>query len=133
METYDGTLDCPELAGRRTAEEILAAHRASGVFDPSQWELVELDGYDAGCVLLQRVPGHDALEIAYMGVVPKSRGRGVGADLLRRALAKTRASGCARLKVVVDARNAPARGLYERFGFRAIARREAYLRFVGGG
>lgn len=132
LKTYEGTLDCPELAGRRTPGEILAAHRASGAFEPALWELVELDAVDAGCMLLHRVPGHDSLEVAYMGVVPEFRGRGVGAMLLRRALVKTRACGCARLKVVVDERNAPARTLYERFDFGAIARREAYLRFVGG-
>jgi GNAT superfamily N-acetyltransferase len=131
LDTYDGTLDCPELSGRRTTGEILAAHRASGAFDPALWELAMIDGCDAGCVLMHRVFGSDSLEVAYMGVAPAFRRRGVGGVLLRRALEKTRASGCARLRVVVDARNTPARALYERYEFRAIARREAYLRFVG--
>lgn len=132
MKTYEATLDCPELSGRRTTAEILAAHRASGAFDPQLWEIAEIDGRDAGCVLMHRVLGFDALEVAYMGVSPDFRRQGIGGILLRRALEKTRASGCARLKLVVDSRNAPARALYERFTFRAIARREAYLRFLSG-
>jgi ribosomal protein S18 acetylase RimI-like enzyme len=130
VKSYDATLDCPELSGRRTTAEILAAHRASGAFDGALWEIAEIGGRDAGCVLMHRVLGSDALEVAYMGVAPEFRRQGVGGVLLRRALEKTRACGCARLKLVVDSRNAPARSLYDRFAFRAIARREAYLRFI---
>lgn len=130
LATYEGTLDCPELCGRRAPAEILAAHRASGAFDANLWELAQVDGRIAGCVLMHRVFGSDALEVAYMGVVPEFRRQGIGSVLLRRALEKTRAARSALLRIVVDARNAPARALYDRFGFLAIARREAYLRFL---
>lgn len=126
--TYCGTLDCPELSGLRNDADILAAHQSSGEFLPDCWELAEIDGNVAGCILLNRVIGSSAFEVAYMGVTPNFRGRGVGALLLRRALEKTRQFGAHQITLAVDARNIPARKLYEKLEFRAIASREAYLR-----
>ncbi len=126
--TYCGTLDCPELSGLRTDADILAAHRSSGDFLPDCWELAEIDGSIAGCILLNRVIGSNVFEVAYMGATPNFRGRGVGALLLRRALENARRCGAHQITLAVDARNTPARKLYEKLGFRAIASREAYLR-----
>src|SRR5437660_4997313 len=41
QQTYEGTLDCPELCGARTIDEILAGHRGEGKFDPAYWWLVQ--------------------------------------------------------------------------------------------
>jgi ribosomal protein S18 acetylase RimI-like enzyme len=127
LATYQDSLDCPELTGLRPIEDILAAHQASGRFDPDLWELARRDGQTAGCALLSRAAQGPIVELVYMGVVPAWRGRGVGDLLLRRALARCREAGARHITAVVDARNTPARRLYDRFAFGPVARREAYL------
>lgn len=127
LDTYEGSQDCPELCGQRPIDDILAAHRASGRFDPQLWEVARIRGEDAGCLLLTRVTRGMLLEIVYVGVVPAQRRRGVGKLLLRRALQQCRTTGARRLTVVVDERNAPARRMYDNFAFEPIARRTAYL------
>lgn len=124
--TYAESLDCPELTGIRPIEDALEAHKAAGPFDPALWELVQVDGQLAACLLLSRVSDGEGLDVVYMGVVPSWRGRGVGELLLRRALVQCRARGARRLTAVVDERNGPARRLYERFRMTASARRDAY-------
>ncbi len=130
LATYQNSLDCPELTGLRPIDDILAAHRASGRFDPQLWQLARLNGRPAapaGCILLSHVRQGAMLEIVYMGVVPACRRRGVGALLLRRALARCREVDARQLMVVVDERNEPAKRLYERFAFRPVTRRDAFL------
>ncbi len=127
LATYQGSRDCPELTGLRPVGDILAAHKASGRFDPRLWELVRLAGRPAGCLLLAQLAHAPMLEVVYMGVVPEFRRRGIGQLLLRRALAQCRTVGARRLTVVVDGRNEPARRLYARFALVAVARRNAYL------
>jgi hypothetical protein len=39
--TYIGTLDIPELNGRRSIEEILAGHQNQGRFRPEHWSLAQ--------------------------------------------------------------------------------------------
>jgi len=127
LQTYEGSLDCPELCGVRPIADVLAAHRAAGAFDPAHWELALLDGTPAGALLLARVPGTRSVEVVYMGVVPAARRRGVGRALLARAVLQTRGAGCTDLTIVVDDRNGPARALYDSFGFSPVTQREAYL------
>lgn len=127
LATYSGSLDCPELLALRPIEDVLASHRAAGAFDPRRWELAVLDGRAVGCLLLARIAHARLVEIAYVGVVPVARGAGVGSLLMRRAIEHCRAAGEARLVVVVDERNLPARKLYERFAFERSATRTAYL------
>lgn len=125
--TYIGSRDCPELTGLRPVEDALAAHRASGVFDPARWELAQIGGAAVGCLLLAQLAHGPVVEVVYMGVVPGWRGRGVGDLLLRRALAQARGLRAERLTLVVDERNEPAQRLYRRFAFAPLGRREAYL------
>jgi ribosomal protein S18 acetylase RimI-like enzyme len=127
LATYNDSLDCPELTGLRPIEDILAGHRAAGQFDPRLWELFLVDDEPAGCLLLAPLHTAPSLEVVYMGVVPEHRGRGVGDALLRRALQQCREHGARLLTLAVDGRNAPAKRLYERFGLKTVARRDAYL------
>src|SRR5262249_21380371 len=50
--TYTGTLDCPELNGGRTMDEILAGHRGQGKFDPELWWLAYEGPTPIGVVML---------------------------------------------------------------------------------
>ncbi|MCK4343097.1 MAG: GNAT family N-acetyltransferase [Phycisphaerae bacterium] len=127
LATYHESRDCPELAGLRPIDDILASHQASGHFDPRLWELARVAGRSAGCLLLSRLAEGDLLEIVYMGVVPAYRRQGVGTLLLLRALEQCRHVGVPRLTVVVDERNDPAKRLYNRFAFTPVSKRDAYL------
>ncbi|MGE0480536.1 MAG: GNAT family N-acetyltransferase [Phycisphaerae bacterium] len=132
LATYAGSLDCPELLALRPIDDVLASHQAAGAFDPRWWELMLLDGRAVGCLLLARVAHARLLEIVYLGVVPEARGAGIGSLLMRRAIEHCRAAGDARLVVVVDERNLPARKLYEHFAFEQTATRTAYLALFKG-
>ena len=125
--TYDGSRDCPRLTGVRRTEEVMAAHRATGSYDPNHWFVVRLDDEPAGILLLAGVPGRRAFEVVYVGVVPQARGRGVGDALIKRAVGVCRRHGNADLTLAVDGDNEPAMNLYRRWCFREVSRREAWV------
>jgi mycothiol synthase len=127
LATYEDSRDCPELTGLRSIDAVIASHKAAGEFDPALWEIACVNGEHAGCVLLSRLTCGPLLEVVYMGVAPAWRRRGLGKLLLRRALEHCQAVGASELTAVVDRRNAPARQLYARFGFKPTAQREAYI------
>jgi RimJ/RimL family protein N-acetyltransferase len=52
-----------------------------------------------------------------MGLLPPFRGRGIGADLIRRSLGAARAFGFHRVELTVRENNANAIALYKRVGF----------------
>ncbi len=70
IQSYEGTADCPEITGARTAEEIIEGHRAQGKYDPGRWWLALAAGQAIGVVLLTEVPEWAAWDLAYIGVVP---------------------------------------------------------------
>lgn len=125
--TYADTLDCPGLAGMRSAAEILEGHRRGGRFDPTLWTVLRLDGADAGALLLNAAPHLQALELVYLGLVPAARGRGLGRMLIERAISIAAARGVRSVMLAVDEENAPAQRLYRAAGFRRHARRAALV------
>jgi mycothiol synthase len=127
LATYEKSADCPELSGLRPIEAIIASHKAAGIFDPSLWELAVVEDEPAACLLLAPHIFGDLMEIVYLGVIPRRRGQGLGDELIRRAVEKSRAWGSREITAVVDERNAAARQLYARFAFKPTAAREAYL------
>jgi ribosomal protein S18 acetylase RimI-like enzyme len=54
-----------------------------------------------------------------MVVAPAARGRGIGSDLLREAVAHARAQGCKRITLLTDGANEAAQRFYARHGFAA--------------
>jgi mycothiol synthase len=126
-QTYTGSADCPELTGLRPIEDVLIAHEASGRFVPALWGLLQVRGEHAGCVLLSQLAEGLVAEIVYLGVVPQCRGQGLGRLLVQWALTQARTHGSVQVTVVVDGRNTAARGLYDAFSFRPMARRTALL------
>lgn len=132
-KTYQDSLDCAELTGLRPIRDVIASHQATGRFEPHMWAVARVAGQSAAALLLAVVPQASAVEVVYMGVTPSFRRRGVGALLLRQALHKCRQARRRTLTLVVDARNTPARQLYERFAFQPLTTREAYLYRWGEG
>jgi len=128
VASYTDTHDCPELDGVRTADEIVAGYRAAAGIDPD-WHLAVVDDQPAGVLLLAAGETPDEREVAYLGVVPAARRRGVGLALGAAALRLAADRGAARVTVGVDERNAPAIRLYERLGFAVLSRSAVYLKF----
>lgn len=125
--TYAGTLDCPRLNGLRTADEVLAGYRATGVFRPENWFLVRWRDADVGCLVLADHPASHQLELVYFGLVPEVRGRGWGFDLVRFAQWWAWEAGRQQVVLAADAQNEPALDIYSRAGFIAWDRRVAYI------
>jgi GNAT superfamily N-acetyltransferase len=141
--SYIDTLDCPELCGLREPVDVLASHRSVGVYDPSLWWLLTLNGVPEGCMLLSFSPEHDGVELVYLGLSPAVRGKGLGSQLLRVGVARLLAmingdhpgplgpgrSVCSGgLTCAVDSRNIPALRLYRRLGFVRFGVRTPFVR-----
>ncbi len=68
----------------------------------------------------------DEWEIVNVAVDPAFRREHLGSRLLETVLAEARESGVKQIFLEVREHNAPAIGLYEKYGFRPIARRKNY-------
>src|SRR5690348_13385932 len=103
----------PELEGLRSLDDVLASHRAGGRFVADRWQVGRVRGEpgSAAVLLLSGVPDRDAWEVAYLGLTPPARGRGLGRAVLAHAAALARPHA-ARLELAVDVRNLPAHHLY---------------------
>ena len=73
----------------------------------------------------------DECEILSLGVVPESRGQGVGRALLRAVIDEAERQGRPSAVLEVAADNAAARALYARAGFVAVGHRPRYYRRAG--
>jgi mycothiol synthase len=127
MHTYNGTVDCPEVNGVRTIDEILAGHRGQRTDDPATWWLALDGGRAVGVVLVTEIPDTGAWDLSYLGVIPEARRRGVGRELVRKVLIEARLAGVTSVSLSVDTRNRPASRLYLDMGFEPYDRREVYL------
>lgn len=130
-QTYEDSLDMPELEGVRSLDDVIAAHKAGGCFDPNHWMVgsLENDPEASAVILLTDQPDRGLWEIAYLGLSAKARGRGLGRSALAHALAVARPHS-PRLVLAVDARNKPAYRLYRKAGFLPFDRRGVHLRVL---
>ena len=125
--TYAQSLDCPELTGVRAVAQVLAGHRAAGIFVPGHWWLARRGDRPVGVMLMNRIFSEPAMEVVYMGVAQVARGTGVADALLHRAIEAARASNASHLALAVDERNAPARRMYARWAFANLGARDAWI------
>ena len=130
-QTYEDSLDCPVLHGRRAVADVIAGHKSSGVFWPEGWWMVSCDGRPTGCVLVNRSADRDSADVVYLGVTKVGRGRGVGRALVRHAATEAMLAGCSTLTLAVDAENHYARSIYEGEGFLMQGRKTAYVMLRG--
>src|SRR5207253_1095625 len=84
--------------------------------------VAELDGAVVGFVrlALRTRPWGMAAEVAPLVVTGEARGRGVGRALLDAAERRAAAAGAAAIRLDVIEEN-PARGFYERLGYRTVS------------
>ncbi len=127
-KSYVDTRDCPALTGLRSIDDVVAGHKAVGVFDPSLWFMVR-DAARApiGCLLLGYVPQRDALDLVYLGLAPEARGKGVARALMQLLLRTAVERKTTLMSLAVDAQNTPARNLYRRFGYSMVSERVAMV------
>ncbi len=132
QKTYIDSLDMPELEGMRSLDDVLASHKASGRFVSERWRVGRVLGTpEAGAVLLlSEIPERDAWEVAYLGITPAARGRGLGRAVLAHALDLARPH-VARIELAVDIRNLPAHNLYRSAGMRPFDRRAVHIAKLG--
>jgi mycothiol synthase len=126
--SYEGTLDCPGLRGKRRTADILAGHQGTGAFEPALWTMLYRDGEPAGALLLNPAPASRSVELVYIGLGPAVRGMGLGRLLLRHGLSLLRTRSERTLTLAVDDENKPAFALYRSEGFRTVLRRLALIR-----
>jgi ribosomal protein S18 acetylase RimI-like enzyme len=126
LASFEGSLDCPEVSGGRTEEELVATYTES-IPASALWHLAKWDGRPIGVVLLDPNCEPGVCELTYLGIVPEFRRRGFGSELMRFALQSARNAGCETLVLSVDARNVPARRLYETLGFQVSGARSVFL------
>jgi len=130
---------------RTMAEEDLQAVEAISEASPeaAQWGLsayrMLLAEPARGCVLVGeqersvvgflcfRILGTEA-EVLNLAVLPSSRRRGVGSEMLEQAVREVSARGATRLFLEVRKSNVPAIRLYERHGFVAVGMRPGYYK-----
>lgn len=125
-QTFEGTLDCPELNGIRSARDVLESFLSGRRLRECQywstlWQANEL----VGCLMLQ-AHNHNLIELAYMGLIPSARGRGLGVQILEFATKQARDLQASMIVVAADSRNVPAQNLYRKFGFQFHRRLRVY-------
>jgi len=127
--TYIQSLDMPELEGIRSLDDILASHRAAGRFRPDRWRVGLVEGEpEAGAILLlSEVIDRDAWEVAYLGLTPAARGRGLGTSVLAQAISMAASQNVSHIELAVDTRNHPASHLYQTAQFITFDRRSVHI------
>lgn len=124
-ETYIGSLDCPNLHGVRPIEDIIEGHRMTSPYRPAFWFIGSVDGSPA-CVLLLNPNGYD-LELAYVGVVPSQRERGIAHSCLAKTIEIAQHDDFQRITLVVDKANDHANKLYAKWNFVTTQSRHAFM------
>ena len=123
IASYKDSMDCPEITGLRSKQEILIGHKYSGNFTPQFWLMLKYKKQNAGIILLnEAVEEPQRLDLIYMGIVPEFRGKGLGKILLSHAIKLAENSKIRKIRLAVDSRNIPAIRLYHKIGFSTIQR-----------
>jgi len=91
-------------------------------YPDAQLAIIELDAVPIGRLYVDR--REREIEIIDIALVPSMRGRGIGKHLLAELLDEGRATA-RRVRIYVEHFN-PARGLYDRLGFRQIGTNGVY-------
>jgi ribosomal protein S18 acetylase RimI-like enzyme len=96
---------------------------------PEWWELAYADdGALAGVIMAARNPS--SAVIAYVGVVPEQRGRGLARELTRRGTEQLLESGAEEIRGDCDLDNVGMVKAFERAGYERFARRRSYQRAI---
>lgn len=131
--TFVGSFDCVGLEVAPDMLDLLLERGRSCPVESDHPFIVRCKDRDIGCVLLIDHPRHDLLELMYMGLTPDLRGKGFGAEILRRTIRFAKHAGRTRLAAAVDRANQPALQAYMAAGFRTWRRRRLYVKRIAEG
>jgi ribosomal-protein-alanine N-acetyltransferase len=101
-----------------------------GPFDPRLWQVLHRGEEPCAVMLLNHLSSGDAMELAYLGLSPSMRGRGLGRSLMQHGLEMASRYGAREMLLAVDENNTPALKLYRSLKFTPTARKLALLRRV---
>lgn len=111
----------PERFSRRYMQQLVRKPRAA------TWVAEEsfcLSGF--AIIEWSRQPAGIGAYIPTIEVLPETRGRGIGSELLRRVEGSAQAAGAVEVWLHVDAKNSSAIRLYEAHGYRKVGEAEHY-------
>lgn len=107
-------------------DEDVQRARFDASFEPTEIQIVSVDGRDAGFLATRRQP--DEIQLFNIMIAPEFQNRGIGSAVLKELLAEARGRGVpVRLQVM---KVNPARGLYERLGFSVIEENATHFRMI---
>ena len=98
--------------------------------NPVAWNVVGRTGGSVAAFACAHIVA-DEMMINDLAVDASARRRGFGSRLLRHLIDGARTRGCRRATLEVRPSNAPARALYEAFGFEIVGRRRGYYADTG--
>lgn len=124
--TYQGSLDVPELAGRRNIENTLLGYSDGLPEQERWWWSVHAAGTPIGCLILTPSRSSDC-ELTYLGLGAPFRGQGYGTEILRFAMRTAARRKRRRMVLAVDERNKPAISTYLKAGMRVTITLDAWL------
>lgn len=107
-----------------TEDEFETLIEQDPVFGFAAWQVGNRQDKPVGFVLARLVAGE--AEILNIAVARAFRGVGLGRDLMEAVLRELHAHRAETLFLEVDETNTAALALYQRLGFREVARRKAY-------
>lgn len=128
LGSYENSLDCPALDGTRGIEDIIAGHKAAGLFDPNDWFVLLHGEQPVAVLLLAETHQSDGMELVYLGLSPSVRGYGLGNYFMQLAEARVVEKKLDKLSLAVDAINEPALKLYYRHGMKQVTSKVALMR-----
>jgi GNAT superfamily N-acetyltransferase len=126
-ETYNNSLDFPELMQIAPVEHVVQGYKMSALFHPELWFFVQKEGVDLGVLLLTDA-APDQFELTYMGLIESARQQGFSKDIVRFAKKMTSQWNRQLLLTSVDEKNIPACQTYLSLGFKAWDRKKVYVR-----
>ena len=128
LASYEKSLDCPALNGTRSIEDIIAGHKAAGIFDPNDWFLLLHGNLPVAVLMMALTHQADGMELVYLGLSSQVRGYGLGNYLMQVAEARVSEKKLDKLSLAVDAANEPALKLYYRHGMKQVTSKVALMR-----
>ena len=130
-QSWQESLDCPELPTVRSVEETIESYKAAGIFTRTYWSLMLVDDEPAGICLLSPLNADKSIELTYTGVIPKYRGQGLGRVMLNRAISLSAIDGYKIMTLAVDKNNHYAMNMYRESGFSDMFIKTAMLYVFG--
>ncbi|WP_200761437.1 GNAT family N-acetyltransferase [Poriferisphaera corsica] len=117
QDSYIDTLDCPGLLGKRSIQNVIAGHKATGDFDPNLWHVFTQDQSPIAVMLISKLGKNQTAELVYLGIAPSHRNKGLAKQFLSFGMQLASYEAQRKLITAVDNNNVPAVKLYKSLGF----------------